>query len=162
MLLIKNKSLLFILDNFQIINAFWGLILENLVTIWKTCKINSRIQFGSNRWEVFVKSRQNVRKYLWRTLFWNKAVNWNFFKFLENEILHRYFHRILQVFKDFLWVSQTYKSSKIRSKNTEDVLVKNIAKSSILDVVGASGYSEYYHSPRVTVQIRCPGSTKTL
>ena len=33
------------------------------------CKNNSSIQFGSCHWEVFVKSRQNVRKYLWKSSF---------------------------------------------------------------------------------------------
>lgn len=53
-------------------------------------------------------------------------------------------------------------STKIRSKVIRGVLVNNIAKSAILDVVGVSGYSESCHPPSFTVQICCPGDTKLL
>ena len=82
----------------------------------KPTKINSRIQYGSSHWEVFMKSRKNAQKHLKRSLFLSKNVGWIPLTFLKINFFTRVFNGISHVFQDVLLFFQAYRSKKRRSK----------------------------------------------
>ena len=82
----------------------------------KPTKINSRIQYGSSHWEVFMKSRKNAQKHLKRSLFLSKNVEWIPLTFLKINFFTRVFNGISHVFQDVLLFFQAYRSKKRRSK----------------------------------------------
>ena len=82
----------------------------------KPTKINSRIQYGSSHWEVFMKSRKNTQKHLKRSLFLSKNVEWIPLTFLKINFFKRVFNGISYVFQDVLLFFQAYRSKKRRSK----------------------------------------------
>ena len=82
----------------------------------KPTKINSRIQYGSNHWEGFMKSRKNAQRHLKRSLFLSKNVEWIPLTFLKINFFTRVFNGISHVFQDVLLFFQAYRSKKRRSK----------------------------------------------
>ena len=91
-------------------------VLRNITDFAKPTKINSRIQYGSSHWEVFMKSRKNAQKHLKRSLFLSKNVEWIPLTFLKKNFFTRVFNGIIHVFQDVLLFSQAYRSKKRRSK----------------------------------------------